>query len=83
MKGLDSMPTTIDKVSDDALSLSLIDRIVLVEKLLQSLNPPDQPEIERLWEKEVERRVAEIENGETELIPGEQVFSEIRQKYSR
>ena len=76
------MPTTIDKVSDEALSLPLIERIALVERLLQSLNPPDQPEIERIWVKEVERRVAEIENGEAELIPGEQVFSKIRQKYT-
>ncbi len=48
-----------------------------------NLNPPDQLEIKHLWEKEVEKRVAETEHGETELIPGEQVFSEIRQKYSQ
>jgi len=53
------------------------------KELKSNMNPPDQLEVERLWEKEVERRVAEIENDETELISGEQVFSEIRQKYSQ
>lgn len=33
------------------------------------------------WLIEVEKRVTEIENGEGELISGDQVFAEIRQKW--
>lgn len=77
------MPTVADKVVDEALSLPADARINLVEKLLASLNLPTQAEIDRLWAQEAERRVAEIDRGEVELIPGDKVFERIREKYQR
>ena len=77
------MPTVVDKVFDEALSLPANDRLGLVEKLLRSLNLPTQGEIDSLWAEEAERRVTEIDRGEVELIPGEKVFEKIRQKYAR
>jgi putative addiction module component len=35
------------------------------------------------WHAEAERRVNQIESGEVKLIPGEEVFSRLRQKYGR
>ena len=77
------MPTVVDKVFDEALSLPADARLGLVEKLLCSLNLPTQGEIDSLWAEEAERRVSEIDKGEVELIPGEKVFEKIRQKYAR
>lgn len=77
------MATAADKVIDEALSLPADARIGLVEKLLVSLNLPTQPEIERLWAEEAERRLGEIDRGEATLIPGEEVFDKIRRKYAR
>jgi putative addiction module component (TIGR02574 family) len=37
-----------------------------------------QPDIERAQLAEVQRRVAEVESGAVTLIPGEQVFAEVR-----
>ena len=73
----------MDKVFDEALSLPADARMNLVEKLLASLNLPIQAEIDRLWGEEAERRVAQIDRGEVELIPGEKVFEKIRNKYRR
>ncbi|MEI6169217.1 MAG: addiction module protein [bacterium] len=78
-----SMITVTDKVYDKALSLPANDRIGLVERLLSSLNLPTQPDVDKLWADEAERRVAQIDNGEVELIPGETVFERIRQRYRR
>ena len=75
------MTTIAEKVIDEALSLPADARIGLVEKLLSSLNLPTQPEIDRLWAEEAERRVVQIDRGEVELIPGEKVFERIRQKH--
>lgn len=75
------MTTVAEKVVDEALSLPADARIGLVEKLLSSLNLPTQAEIDRLWAEEAERRVAQIDSGEVELIPGEKVFDKIRRKY--
>ena len=72
-----------NKVFEEALLLPSDDRASLVEKLLTSLNLPIQAEIDLLWSKEAERRVSQIEQGDVELIPGEEVFAKIRRKYQR
>ena len=77
------MPTSANKVFDEALSLPADIRMRLVERLLASLNLPIREEIDRLWAEEAERRIAQIDRGEVELIPGEEVFERIRSKYRR
>ena len=77
------MTVVADKVFNDALSLPSDARLSLVEKLLTSLNLPTHVGIDRLWAEETERRVAQIDRGEVDLIPGDEVFAKIRQKYQR
>ncbi len=77
------MATVSDKVMDEVLSLPADARISLVEKLLASLNLPTRSEIDRVWAEEAERRVAQIDRGEVELIPGEEVFAKLSQKHRR
>jgi len=77
------MASGSDRVVEEALSLPADERLGLVEMLLASLNLPLRPEIERAWAEEAERRIGEIDRGEVELIPGEQVFERIRQKYAQ
>lgn len=78
-----SMPNVAKKVLDDALSLPADARADLVEMLLTSLNLPTQPEVDRMWADEAERRIVQIEKDEVELLPGKKVFSRIRKKYRR
>lgn len=40
-----------------------------------------QEEIDELWKIEVERRIDEVDPGKVKLIPVEQVFERLRQKY--
>jgi len=54
----------------------------LVEKILDSLYP-SQKEIDVLWAKEAEKRVKEIKSGKVKTIPGEEVFKEIRKRFSK
>ena len=77
------MPTATDRVVEDALELPADERIGLVDRILASLNLPTRPDIDKMWSEEAERRVAEIDRGEVDLIPGEEVFSNIRRKYAR
>lgn len=77
------MPSAAQKVIDEALSLPANARVSLVEILLASLNLPTQPEIDRLWAEEAERRIAQIDQDEVNLIPGKRTFSSIRKKYHR
>jgi putative addiction module component (TIGR02574 family) len=77
------MATTTDRVIEDALSLPADVRLSLVEKLLTSLNLPIDEEIDRLWAKEAELRLSQIEEGTAKLVPGEEVFAKIRTKYGK
>lgn len=70
-----------DKVIEEALSLPANLRLSLIEKLLESLNQTIDPEIDRLWAEEAERRVLQIEEGKAQLISGEEVFARIREKH--
>jgi len=77
------MATTNDRVIEEALSLPADVRLNLVEKLLTSLNLPVDEEIDRLWAEEAERRVSQIEEGKTKLVPGDEVFTRIRAKHGK
>ena len=72
-----------DRVIEEALSLPADIRLNLVEKLITSLNLPIDEDIERLWAEEAEHRISKIETGEARLVPGEEVFSNIRAKYGK
>jgi putative addiction module component (TIGR02574 family) len=77
------MPVVAKKVLDEVLQLPADARVNLVEHLLTSLNLPTQPEIDRIWAQEAEKRIAQIDKGEIKLVPGRKVFSNIRKKYRR
>ncbi len=75
------MTTANEEILERALSLPVDARVELVEKLLGSLNVPTQKDIDYLWKQEAERRVSQIESGEVELVPGEEVFERIRSNH--
>jgi putative addiction module component (TIGR02574 family) len=78
-----NMPIVAKKVLDEVLQLPADARVSLIEQLLTSLNLPTQPEVDRLWAKEAERRIAQIDRGRVKLLSGQKVFSDIRKKYQR
>ena len=77
------MSTAADRVVDAALDLPADARIGLIDRLLARLNLPACPDVDKIWAEEAERRVAQIDRGNVELIPGEEVFVRIRRKYAR
>ena len=68
------------KLIEEAMTLPAELRAKLAEQLLRSLNP-SQPEIDRLWAEEAERRIAEVDAGDTKPVPGEKVFDEIKKRF--
>ena len=66
---------------DEAISLPVEKRTLLVDKLLQSLNPA-LSDIDKLWAEEAEKRLKEITEGSVKTIPGDEVFSKIRERLS-
>jgi hypothetical protein len=74
------MARTIEQIASEALQLDEKDRARLAHQLLVSLEATveDRAEIEKAWVEEALRRDAELESGEVEEIPGEEVFRRIR-----
>jgi len=66
-------------LSVQARKLSPSERLQLVDDILASLDEPD-PNIDRLWTKEAEERLAAYRRGEIKAIPLEQVLAKYRGK---
>ena len=66
------------KIEQEMLSLPAHERIELIDRLIESLNLPSDPDIYHLWAEEGEKRFSELENGSVTPISGNKVFSNIR-----
>jgi putative addiction module component (TIGR02574 family) len=75
------MARTMDDIWDELKALTIEQRSLLAEWLLDSLSTAEELEIEEEWVVEAERRVAEVEAGTARLIPAEDVMRELRAKY--
>jgi putative addiction module component (TIGR02574 family) len=78
-EGAHDMKAANDNVFDAALALPPETRMVLVERLLESLKD-EQAEIDAAWAQEIQRRIEAYERGEMEVIPMEDVFRSLRQE---
>ena len=77
------MSSISKKIEQDVLSLPAHERIELIDRLIESLNLPWDPEIDRLWAEEGERRFSDLETGSISLISGRKVFSKIKRDFSQ
>jgi putative addiction module component (TIGR02574 family) len=71
------MTTAAKGIVEAALKLDPKVRAEVAEEILDSLEESNYGELSPAWEKELDRRVEEIEEGRVELLPAEQVFAEI------
>lgn len=80
------MGLPLKQVEAAALELSVRERAQLAHRLIVSLDDDvtdDPAEVQRAWDEEISRRLAEAEAGTAELIPAEQVFAELRARAGR
>jgi len=70
-----------DEILKAALSLPPGERAMLADDLQQSLDSPNQTQIDALWAEEAERRLREIEEGRVEAIDGELVMQRLRSRF--
>lgn len=61
---------------DEAISLPIEERVLLVDSLLRSLNPSNN-ENDQKWASEAKMRLEELKSGKVRPIPGEEVFRNI------
>lgn len=77
------MSTLVEELSARAKTLPPEDRARLAEEMLASLDQDHDTADEAAWDREIERRVAEVEAGTAKLIPAADVHAEARRLMRR
>lgn len=71
------MTSISKKIEQEVLSLPAHERMELIDRLIESLNLPSDPEIYSLWAEEGEKRYSELQTGSVTPISGKKVFYHI------
>jgi len=74
------MSDMLAELKEKASQLSDAERAELALALIESLDGPADPDVEEAWRVEIERRIGQVQRGEVELIPGDQVFAKLRRR---
>lgn len=74
------MSTDLSEIEQQDVRLSDQERAQLAAFLLRSLEAVDHGDIEEDWRIEAEARLAQVQRGEARLIPGDEVFANIRRQ---
>jgi putative addiction module component (TIGR02574 family) len=65
-------------ILEQALKLSPAERADVAEQLIASLDEGPDVDVEKAWQEEVRRRLQQIDRGEVQTIPWEQVRRQLR-----
>ena len=74
------MSDMLTELKKQASGLSDAERAELALSLIESLDGPADPDVEGAWRLEIERRIGQIDRGEVQLIPGDEVFARLRRR---
>ena len=69
---------TSEEIFREAMALPPDARAELTERLVESLAKDISPEITNAQLAEVRRRIAQVESGEVDLIPGDEALARVR-----
>jgi len=76
------MTALAEKIYDEVLELPADQRLGLIDKLLESINPTVKS-IQEAWIVEAEKRLDLYRQGKIKAIPGEEVFQRLQDQLSR
>ena len=71
------MSALLERLREQAKQLSDDERCILGAELLEPDEEGEAAAVEQAWDEEILRRVEEIKSGKVQMIPMEQVFSEL------
>jgi putative addiction module component (TIGR02574 family) len=77
------MSITLDQIVEETRQLPPDVVAELVDRILVARHGGIESSVEESWKRETRRRLAEIENGQVQGIPGEEVSARIRKTLGR
>jgi putative addiction module component (TIGR02574 family) len=72
----------IKEIIEEVESLPVEERVVVIDSLLRTINPP-MAEIDTEWARVAKRRLAELRSGRATAVPGNEVFARIRDRFQK
>lgn len=79
----DCMAISIDQITDAALALSSEARALLADRLVESLDPLQDEEVQQLWAVEAQRRLDDVRSGRVKPIDGDEALARVRRSVAR
>ena len=76
------MTEIAEKLKAELSQLAAEDRAELAYYLIRSLDDEDKGSVQSAWEAELEQRWRDMESGAITGVPAEDVFAEMRKKYT-
>ena len=70
---------TLADLTKEALSLPVEDRVVLAQRVLDSMQHFANPDVEKAWMEEADLRWREIEEGKVQCQPADEVMKRARE----
>lgn len=70
---------TVEGIIDQALQKPEKERALIAERLISSLDNASDKDVELAWQKEIEKRLKEIDSGIVRCIPWEDVRERLYQ----
>jgi len=77
------MPVTVAQLEHDVLLLPEAARAHFAHILLQSLEPAGESGVDEAWDQEARRRLEQILQGQAQGRPAEDVFGDVRARFSQ
>ena len=75
-----NLPSETNDLLASALRLPATDRVALAKAMLESVedfNDIPQSDVDDAWDKEIVRRIAEIDSGKVKTIPSSELWKEL------
>ena len=77
------MARAVSEIEKEIRGLERDDQEQLLRALLEELDGPPDPNVERVWLEEVQRRSRELDAGAVDAIPAGEVFDKARDQLKR
>lgn len=72
------MQTPSEKLLDEILRLPEDDRAAIAEQIIASLDSLDDPEVDKAWQAEINKRISELDTGRLSILTWEEVRNRLR-----
>jgi putative addiction module component (TIGR02574 family) len=77
------MIQTVEDLTHSARQLPPDQRFTLAQRILASMEPEANDQIDSVWAAEIRARIARYDSGETTGVPAAQVFTEIDRRLAK